>query len=317
MKHQVHRVSLVLVASLICIELGCLRYVPSRRELAKEGDAPAYAGEEAFYSLERIQEKRLNEIIARRNAERAGRGPSSYRIGAADLIEFTVFDVPELNVKVRVRPAGDITLPLIGSVTAQGKTEAELQDEVTRRLKNFLHSPQVQVYIAEYSANKVWVIGEIQKPGAYPLIRDDYSLIELLAEAGGRTDKASGILILIPDASPGIAEIAQSDPAVRTQLAQAAAHNGIEIHFDDLVGSVSKPPLYVPLRAGDTIVASESGMVQVDGEVNRPGSYQLASRMTLIGAIAAASGLTYSANVKEVEVVRELGSGQKSLITVD
>jgi polysaccharide biosynthesis/export protein len=318
MKKGLFFLCLAASAAILLGQTACLRYVPSRSELAGKGEQAQYGGEQAFYSLEQNQAQRLNALVSERNAQRGANARPTYRVGVGDVLEFSVFEVPELNLKARVRPSGDVALPLIGSVPVIGQTEAEIQEDVRTKLLKFVHTPQVQVFIAEYEANKVWVIGEIHKPGAYPLSRDNYSLIELLAEAGGRTERAGSLVVLIPQSASAAADQTDaSDAAKRARLAQAQNQNGIEIYFDDLVGSLNKPPLSVPLRAGDAIVVPEAGMVQVDGEVNKPGSYQLASRMTLLGAIASASGLNYSADVKQVEVVRELGSGQKALLTVD
>lgn len=306
---------------ILLITSSCLRYTPSRDEIEKEhnktSETPSaeFVGEEAFYALEQDQDERLKNLIASRKVD-AESFEQTYRIGMGDLLQLNVFDVEELNRKVRVRPSGDIALPLIGTVNAVGLTEAELQAEITRRLDEYVYSPQVQLFIEEYAAHKVSVIGEVKNPGAYALTRNNYSLIELLSEAGGRTEKASSIIILIPSSEKTPAPAPDQD-AARARFAAAQSNLGVEIRYEDLAGSLGHAPLSVPLRAGDTIVVPEAGMVQVDGEVNRPGSFQLASRMTLLGAIASASGLTYSADVTEVEVIRELGSGKKALLTVD
>lgn len=92
---------------------------------------------------------------------------------------------------------------------------------------------------------------------------------------------------------------------------------GVEIDLEQLIGQVNQPPLLIPMLAGDTVVVPEVGMVEVDGEVNKPGSYKLASRTSVLGAIAAAAGFTYSANVHAVEVIREVGGGKKAAITLD
>lgn len=310
---------LILVLVFFC---SCLRYVPSRREIEEEegktGDVAQFAGEEAFYSLDQRQKDRLQTLLQERHADQTKQTSGSYRIGPGDVLRFEVFEVQELNREVRVRPDGSITLPLIGVIQTQGKSEQEVQDEVSKRLEEFVYTPQVQVFISQYGAQKISVIGEVQKPGAYPLLRDNYTLAELMGEAGGRTEKASSIIVLIPalpdqqNATP----LAQ-DQVARARLADPNQRFGIEIYFDDLVGSISKPPVIIPLRAGDTVIVPEAGMVQIDGEVNKPGSFQLASRMSLIGAVATAGGLTYSADVNQVEVIRELGEGKKALITVN
>ena len=197
------------------------------------------------------------------------------------------------------------------------ETEAEVQEEVTKRLSQFLRRPQVNVFISEYAANKVNVIGEVAKPGAYVLKRNDYSLIELLSEAGGRKENASGRLILIPSREGTNPEASLALNTARTSMGSPLDTNVIEIYFDDLIGSSKQTPLVIPLRAGDTIVVPAAGEVQIDGEVRKAGSVQLSARTSLLGAIASAGGLTYAADVGSVEVIRELESGKKALLSVD
>jgi protein involved in polysaccharide export with SLBB domain len=92
---------------------------------------------------------------------------------------------------------------------------------------------------------------------------------------------------------------------------------GVEIELEALTGQLDRRPLLVPLMPGDTIVVPEAGTYEVDGEVTAPGSYKLASRTSVIGAIAAAQGFTYSANVNQVEVIRDTGGGRKAILTLD
>ena len=304
------RMSFLLATALLLLPVffsACLRYVPKRSEIAAEqgADAAHYADADTFFSLEKDQEARLKQLTEERVKTRSS---GTYKLGVEDEVDLSVFDVAELNKKVRVRPNGTISLPLIGEVNAAGLTEEELQQEVASKLTKFVHQPQVNAYISEYAAHKVWVVGEIHRPGPYALKRDNYSLIELLSEAGGRTEKAAALLVLVP------AENQQervSGPAPLDRV------HGVEIYMDDLMGSVEKAPLVLPLRAGDTVIVPEVGNIQVDGEVTKPGSFPLASRMTLLGAVATSGGLTYSADVDQVEVIRELGAGKKALVTVN
>jgi protein involved in polysaccharide export with SLBB domain len=84
-----------------------------------------------------------------------------------------------------------------------------------------------------------------------------------------------------------------------------------------LIGNINQRPLLIPLLPGDTIIVPEAGTYEVDGEVVQPGSFKLTSRTSVIGAIAAARGFTYSAAVNRVEVIRDTGAGKKALIAVD
>lgn len=298
---------------LICLNFSaCLRFTPSRESVADtsiESEKAQFAGEDAFYSLDKIQKERLTQLQTERVTASALSQGVSYKIGVEDLLELSVFDAPELNRKVRVRPDGNVSLPLIGLVQVTGKTEEDAQNEVTTKLGEFMHSPQVQLFISEYSAHKVWVVGEINKPGAYSLSRDNYSLIELIAESGGRKEKASGRIILIPNSV--------QDKSLAPSKDLTNSKYGIEIAFESLVGTPTSPPLNIPLKAGDTIVVPEAGTIEIDGEVGKRGTVIATSKITLLGAIASAGGLTYAADINDVEVIRELGDGKKAMITVD
>jgi protein involved in polysaccharide export with SLBB domain len=92
---------------------------------------------------------------------------------------------------------------------------------------------------------------------------------------------------------------------------------GVEIEFESLLGSLDQKPLLVPLLPGDTVVIPEAGNYDVDGEVAKPGSFKLATRTSVMSAIAAAGGFSYAASVNQVEVIRDIGGGRKALVTLD
>lgn len=319
MKRQELFVKFVVIFLALCAPLvgsGCLRFTPSRNDIADNHDT-LVVNEESFNEFERIQRNRLDGLIAERRSKAEVESPTNYLIGPGDVLQFSVFDVPELsNSTVRVQPSGYIGLPLVGTIKVGGLTEAEVQKEVQNQLSRYVHFPQVNVFISEYEASKVSVIGAVAKPGRYPIKRNDYSLIEILSEAGGRTDNSSGRVLLIP-AKSNTATGNLTAANARAKLSQSANIHGIEIYFDDLVGTASTVPISVPLVAGDTIVVPEAGAVDVDGEVKSPGSYKLSSRMTLLGAIASAGGLSYSADASAVEVIREFEAGKKVALSVD
>lgn len=112
----------------------------------------------------------------------------SYRIGPMDTLDITVFQVPELTRVAQVDAAGQIVLPLIGAVDAAGKTVAELQSDVTSRLKvRYLQSPEVTIYVKEFASQKVTVEGSVTAPGVYP-ISGRTTLLQVIAMARG-TDR--------------------------------------------------------------------------------------------------------------------------------
>ena len=116
-----------------------------------------------------------------------------YRIGAIDLLSVTVFQVPELSVaEARVDAAGNIQMPLIGSVRAAGRTPSELADEIRHQLGlRYLQNPAVTVTVAEAASQKVTVDGAVNKPGVYTM-RGRTTLLQAVAMAEG-VDRAADL----------------------------------------------------------------------------------------------------------------------------
>jgi len=122
---------------------------------------------------------------------------SEYRLGSEDVVEVVVFQSADLSRTVPVRPDGKISLPLLGDVVVQGKTSNELAAELEARFADYVQSPRVTVIVREVNAPRVYVLGEVARPGAYP-IRGDLDVVQALALAGGLGDFASrGNIVLI------------------------------------------------------------------------------------------------------------------------
>lgn len=115
-----------------------------------------------------------------------------YRLGALDTIDVTVFQEPELSTKATaIDASGMVTLPLVGSIQAAGKSPTELSAEISQRLgEKYLVDPQVSVSVAESVSQKVTVQGEVTEPGVYQ-IKGSTSLLEALALAKGETRLAA------------------------------------------------------------------------------------------------------------------------------
>src|SRR5258708_2298594 len=112
-------------------------------------------------------------------------GNSGYLVGALDILEISVFNVPELSKSVQVADTGTINLPLVGVVHVSGKTASAIAKDRTRQLGvKYLRSPQVTVYVKEHNSQRVTIEGSVRKPGVYP-IRGTLSLLQLVATAEG------------------------------------------------------------------------------------------------------------------------------------
>ena len=291
------------------------------REAASQGTIlPSIPEERAlFFSHEEAQRERLLQFL--KDRAQKGTVDRDYRIGPGDSIELNVFDVPELNITAQVRQSGFLSLPLVGAVKAAGLTENELHRDLTQRLMKYVRNPEISIFISEYGSQKVAVIGAVNEPGTYPLKKGANSILELISEAGGVTEKAGGVVNFIPAELSGIG--GASDAAARAQLALASFESGevreraIEVYLEQVMGTYGGIPLEIPVRGGDMIVIPEAGTVNVEGEVEKRGNYALGSKMTLLGALAAAGGITYSANIEEVEVIRDIGQSRKAHLVLN
>ncbi len=115
------------------------------------------------------------------------RPDAEYRIGREDVLEVVVWHEPELTRVVPVRPDGKISLPLAGELDAAGQTPAELQARLVKVFGPYIRDPAVAVLVREINGSRVFVLGEVTKPGAFPL-RGPMSVVQAVALAGGRTE---------------------------------------------------------------------------------------------------------------------------------
>lgn len=122
----------------------------------------------------------------------------AYAIGIGDVIEIAVWKNPDLTVTVPVRPDGRVSVPLLGDVQAAGMTPLALKQTLTEGFRQYVTAPGVSVVIKEINSQKVFVTGEVAKPGAYDL-RPHTKLMQALALAGGLTPYAKGKVIVLRD----------------------------------------------------------------------------------------------------------------------
>ncbi len=115
-----------------------------------------------------------------------GIDPNSYRVGAEDLLEISVWREDTLKKEVLVRPDGGVSYPLIGEVRVAGRTVPEIREEITKRLDKFIPDPVVSVTILKTGSQRVYVVGKVAKPGEFPLGRY-VDVLQALSMAGGLT----------------------------------------------------------------------------------------------------------------------------------
>ena len=215
---------------------------------------------------------------------------STLKLGPGDLLELSVYGVPELNTKARVSGSGDLYLPLVDYVHVGGLTLEASQKLIEMRLTvgGFVKNPHVSLFINEYTSQGVTVLGEVVRPGIYPAT-GERRLFDVISAAGGFTDKAGKVVT--------ITRREKTVPPVRVQLPR------------QLESSTADNVDIVP---GDTIVVSRAGIVYVVGDVGRPSGFVMESdSITVLQAIAMAGGTNRTAKLNAARIIRKTPSGMQ------
>jgi polysaccharide export outer membrane protein len=227
---------------------------------------------------------------------------AEYHLGPEDLLQITLFNVPESEVsatprklEARVSQQGDISLPLLGDIPAAGLTTSALEQRLQERYKKYLRDPQVGVFVKEYHSQRVSVIGEVQKPGVFEL-SGPKTLIDLLAMAGGVSEKAGRQVYLFRQGPTGRESSAIDLYALANKIDGANP----------------------PVQAGDVINVPRAGMFFVDGAVRHPGPFSLNRPYTLTQALASAGGVDNEvAKTSNITIIRLHDSPDRETVAVN
>ncbi|UPT75203.1 MAG: polysaccharide export protein [Elusimicrobiota bacterium] len=151
-------------------QVGAPDLTPEQRQAASEKESEAIAAA-------------LQQVV---------KSKSDYRISAADLISVTVYQDAEMSRKVRVNANGTVSLPLVGEVKVGGMTLIDAQAAIETRLGKYLVRPQVSLFIEDYGNKTIFVMGEVAKPGSYPVPTESrMTVLEAISTAGGFTPIAA------------------------------------------------------------------------------------------------------------------------------
>lgn len=196
-----------------------------------------------------------------------------YKLGAGDLIRIVVFQNPDLTLDTRVAESGAITYPLIGSVTIGGLSIDAAEKRIAKGLKDggFVQQPQVNIVLTQVRGNQVSVLGQVNRPGRFPMETFNTRVSEMLATAGGiaPTGADTVILVGIRDGKPFRKEI--DIPGIYVDGKQG----------DDIL-----------VQGGDVLYVHRAPMFYIYGEAQRPGGYRIERGMTVQQALAQGGGTT-------------------------
>ena len=217
---------------------------------------------------------------------------SNVKLGIGDLIEISVFGVPDLSTKVRISGSGDVYLPLIDYVHLADLTTDEAQELIQKRLEDggFVRGPHVSIFVDESASQAITLVGEVNHPGAYPAI-GERRLFDLISAAGGLTDKA-GRNVTIER---------RGDPVQKVELQLS------ENLTEDTQSNVDVFP-------GDTIIVSRAGIVYVVGDVQRPSGFRIEDNtLTVLKALALAGGGTRTSSLGKTRILRQTPNGTQEI----
>jgi polysaccharide export outer membrane protein len=213
-------------------------------------------------------------------------------IGPGDLLDLSVYHVPELVQKVRVDSNGYVSLPLIGDMKLSGMTVRDAQLQIAQKLidLDLVKKPEVSLFVEEFATQGITVYGEVASPGIYPLL-GPHTLYDAISAAGGLTVKAG-----------------------RTVTVMHAGQSRPE-EIIDLPGDGTPGKADVMLSPGDTVVVSKTGVVYVLGEVNKPGAFLMENNttMSLLKAVALAGSATKLASLRHVYIIRKGNDGTSEM----
>src|SRR5262249_6377478 len=193
---------------------------------------------------------------------------------------------------VRVNDVGDATFTLIGRLHVAGLSTEETQSFIATKLRegNYILEPEVSVLIREYSTQGVSVVGEVKKPGVYPVLGTQ-SLLDIISQAGGTTPLAASEITVKRDGT---------EQKVTMQFSS------------DNRGTVLND---LPLHPGDKVIVPRAGLAYVLGDVGRPGGFimQTNGKLTILQAIALAEGTTPTSSLNRSRLIRRTASGYSEI----
>jgi polysaccharide export outer membrane protein len=248
----------------------------------------------------------------------AAEAGQDYQIGPSDILKVTVYGHEDLTQTILVQPDGTFTFPLVGRVKGSEMTPAELEKKIGVLLsRGFIRNPQVTVVVQEYRSKTVYVVGEVARPGPYP-IAGRTTLVEVLAKAGPTPNAGAEVVVVRPHQG-----VAVEGPVLPTEVAEGETAPPDKPRADVFrvtmsaiqAGELDKD---LVLQPKDTVFVPQAPKVFVTGEVRNPGAYGWFPGMTTRQLISVAGGLTPDGSDGRLKVVRQVdGKSEEGKIKLD
>ena len=217
-------------------------------------------------------------------------------LGVGDIIRISVYQNPDLTVEsARISELGQVYFPLIGSVKLGGETINAGEQKIAKMLRDggFVLRPQVTIQIGQIRSAVISILGQVAKPGRYPIETVGSKVSEMIAATGGVVPGGADIVTLV------------------------GVRNGRSIKLDiDLPAILQsgKAELDIPVDNGDILYVDRAPIAYIYGEVQRPGVFRLERGMSLMQVLAQSGGLTPRGTERGIKVHRRDANGAVSVI---
>jgi polysaccharide export outer membrane protein len=211
-------------------------------------------------------------------------------LGSGDVIRISVYQNADLSLETRVSELGQINFPLIGTVKVGGLTLPGAEAQIAKQLRdgNFVLKPQVNVMLVQVRSSQISVLGQISKPGRYPIETVNSKLSEMIAAAGGVVSGGADVVTLIGSRDGKPIKMEVDLPAIL---------------------QAGRVDLDVSVANGDILYVDRAPMFYIYGEVQRPGVVRLERGMTVLQALALSGGVTQRGTERGLRVHRRDASG--------
>ncbi|MFM9915232.1 MAG: polysaccharide export protein EpsE [Rhizobacter sp.] len=220
---------------------------------------------------------------------------AEYRLGAGDLVRITVYQNPDLTLEARIGDSGNTSFPLLGNVRIGGLAVSAAEKLIADGLRDggFVKQPQVSILVLQVRGNQASVLGQVNRPGRFPIEVVDMRLSDLLATAGGIAANGADMVILVGtrDGKP-----------IRRELDLPSIFRSASREDD------------VTVQNGDVIYVERAPMAYIYGEVQRPGPMRIERGMTVMQALATGGGLTQRGTEKGLRIHRKGVDGKVQVV---
>ena len=212
-------------------------------------------------------------------------------VGEGDLLQISLYGVPDFNQRVRVDSSGEISLPMIGSVKVLGLPTKQVEQIIEKTLKDkgYYNNPEVTVLQQEFGSQGISVLGEVTRAGVYPVV-SARKLFDMVSAAGGTTPKAGRDILITHRTEPNQVEKVTFSSETDKQM---------DANLD--------------VFPGDTIMVTKAPIVYVVGDVRLAGGFVVdkSNGLTILQALALAQGATTTAALNRSKLIRKTAEGPK------